>query len=441
MSSTCVSALHIKDWTTKDPLLSKVRRFIQLGWPNNITEVPCKPYFSRKGELSVLDGCILWGTRVVIPPPGRQPLLKELHQAHPGVTKMKALACSYIWWPNMETDIETLVKTCTECQESRPSPPTAPLQPWEWPASPWSRLHIDFAGPYLGHMFLVLVDAHSKWMDVRLMHSIKAHSTIEQLRMIFATHGIPQKIVSDNGPTFTSQEFKTFMTQNGVLHITSAPYHPSTNGLAERAVQTFKQALKRIQGNSIQEKLFKFLFQYQITPHTTTGIAPAELLMGRRLRSRLDLLFPTVSQKVESKQLKQKEEHDATKPVRTFSIGDLVYVEDFTASPQKWIPGKIVEVTGPLSYCIELLDGSTVRRHVDNVIQRCLTDVPASPAVLAPTPVSVQPVDPLALPDLPSSLDLTQSQPIPPLDPPPARTPTPPRRSTRTRQKPVWFKA
>ena len=117
-----------------------------------------------------------------------------------------------------------------------------------------------------------------------------------------------------------------------------------------------------------------------------------------------------------------------------------MYVEDFTASPQKWIPGKIVEVTDPLSYCIELLDGSTVRRHVD-VIQRCLTDVPASPAVLAPTPVSVQPVDPLALPDLPSSLDLTPSQPVPPLDPPPARTPMPPRRSTCTRQKPVRFKA
>ena len=258
---------------------------------------------------------------------------------------MKALARSYIWWPNMDTDIETLVKTCTELQESRPSPPTASLHPWEWPASPWSRLHIDFAGPYLGHMFLVLVDAHSKWMDVRLMHSIKAHNMIEQLRMIFATHGIPQKIVS-------------------------ASYHSSMNGLAEQAVQTFKQVLKRIQGSSIQEKLSKFLFQYRITPHTMTGIAPAELLMGRRLRSLLDLLFPTVSQKVESKQLKQREEHDSTKPVCTFSIGDLVYVEDFTASPQKWIPGKIVEVTGPLSYCIELLDGSTVRRHVNNVIQR-----------------------------------------------------------------------
>ena len=194
----------------------------------------------------------------------------------------------------MDTDIETLVKTCTECQESQPSPPTALLHSWEWPAGLWSRLHIDFAGPYLGHMFLVLVDAYSKWMDVRLMHSIEAHSMIEQLRMIFATHGIQQKIVSDNGPTFTSQEFKTFMIQNGVLHITSAPYHPSTNELAERAVQTFKQALKCIQGSSNQEKLSMFLFQYQITPHTMTGIAPAELLMGQCLHSCLALLFPTV---------------------------------------------------------------------------------------------------------------------------------------------------
>ena len=118
-----------------------------------------------------------------------------------------------------------------------------------------------------------------------------------------------------------------------------------------------------------------------------------------------------------------------------------MYVEDFTASPQKWIPGKIVEVTGPLSYCIELIDGSTVRKHVDNVIQRCLTNVPALPAILALTPVSVQPVDPLALPGLPSSLDLTPSQPVPPLDPPPAHTPMPSRRSTHTWQKPVRFKA
>ena len=125
-----------------------------------------------------------------------------------------------------------------------------------------------------------------------------------------------------------------------------------------------------------------------------TEIAPAELLMGQRLRSHLDFLFPTVSQKVENKPLKQKE-NDSTKPVHMFSIGDLVYVEDFTASPQKWIPGKIVEVTGPLSYYIELLDGTTVQRHADNVIRQCLTDISALPAILALTPVSIQHVDPL----------------------------------------------
>ena len=88
------------------------------------------------------------------------------------------------------------------------------------------------------------MDSYSKWVNVQIMSSITASKTIEKLRIIFANHGIPQKLVSDNGPTFTSAEFRTFMARNGIRHITSAPYHPSTNGLAERAVQTFKQALR-----------------------------------------------------------------------------------------------------------------------------------------------------------------------------------------------------
>ncbi len=115
--------------------------------------------------------------------------LEELHETHPGVSKMKSLARCYIWWPHTDSEIENLVRCCNTCQESRPSPTAAPLHPWVWPEKPWSRLHLDFAGPYLGLMYLVLVDAHSKWMA--------------KLRMIFATHGIPQKIVTDNGPSFT----------------------------------------------------------------------------------------------------------------------------------------------------------------------------------------------------------------------------------------------
>ena len=142
------------------------------------------------------------------------------------------------------------------------------------------------------------------------------------------------------------------MHSNGISHVTSAPYHPSTNGLAERAVQSFKQGIKRIPGASIQDRLSHFLFHYKITPHSTTGLPPAEMLMGRRLRSRLDLLFPDVSQQVETQQQRQKHSHDSTKPKRTFSIGDLVYAENFSVpSTVKWLPGKVVQVTGPLLSC------------------------------------------------------------------------------------------
>ena len=162
------------------------------------------------------------------------------------------------------------VKSCSVSQESRPSPTTAPLHSWEWPSDPWSRLHLDFAGPFIGHMFLVIVDSHSKWLDVHTMSSINSTTTIENLRTVFATHGLPHKVITDNGLSFTSYEFREFMSNNRITHVTTAPYHPSSNSHAERAVQTFKLGIKRTEGNSIQERLSKFLFTYRITPHTST---------------------------------------------------------------------------------------------------------------------------------------------------------------------------
>ena len=370
LSTTSVKAENVKEWTTKDPLLSQVRRHTLLGWPESPLGDDFKPYQSRSSELSVLDGCVLWGSRVIIPPQGRQAVLNELHDTHPGTSRMKALARSYIWWPQMDAEIENCVKSCSVCQELRASPPSAPLHPWQWPSEPWSRLHLDFAGPYMGHMFLVIQDAHSKWLDAHMMHTITSSKTIEVLRTVFATHGLPRKVVTDNGPSFVSQEFETFMQGNGVQHITSAPYHPSTNGLAERGVQTLKRGLKLTAGANVQEKLSKFLFNYRITPHTTTGIAPSELLMKRRLRSRLDLMHPEVSKKVESKQDKQKTAHDTKQPVRKFAVEDSVLVKNMPSCNPKWVPGVIVKVTGPLSYDIRLTDGKIVRKHVDHVIRR-----------------------------------------------------------------------
>ena len=221
----------------------------------------------------------------------------------------------------------------------------------------------------MGHMFLVIQDAHSKWLDAHVMSTITSAKTIDVLRVVFATHGLPRKVVTDNGPSFSSSEFKNFMQENGIHHITSAPYHPSTNGLAERGVQTLKRGLKRTAGSTVQEKLSRLLFNYRITPHSTTAVAPCELLMKRRLRSRLDLIHPDITKKVESKQEKQKSAHDTKQPLRKFTVNDHVLVRNLPSNNPKWLPGVIVKVTGPLSYVVRLSDERIVRKHVNHIIR------------------------------------------------------------------------
>ncbi len=179
-----------------------------------------------------------------------------------------------------------------------------------------------------------------KWIVVELMPSITSAKTIEKLRMIFSTHGLPQKLVTDNRANFTSSEFLQFTEKNGIKHVTLAPYYPSTNGLAERAVQTFKRAIERMHNLPIQDRLSKFLLTYRLTPHTTTGIAPAELLMGRRPHSLLDNLIPDLSQKLEYRQVKQKLSHDSSKSVHNFEVGDSVFAENITGKSPKWISSR-----------------------------------------------------------------------------------------------------
>jgi len=121
-------------------------------------------------------------------------------------------------------------------------------------------------------MFLVVVDAHSKWLEVIPMTTTTASRTIEELRKLFATHGLPEQLVSDNGPQFITDEFGVFMRNNGDKYIKSAPYHPATNGLVECFVQTFKQALcaALTDKKSISWKLANFLLAYRSTLHALT---------------------------------------------------------------------------------------------------------------------------------------------------------------------------
>ena len=223
------------------------------------------------------------GNSLVIPKLRRQLLLEELHEAHPGISRMKSRALMLMWWPNINKNIENKVKSCSVCQESRPLPPTAPLQPWYWPDRPWSRLHIDYAGPMKSKMFLVVIDAYSKWLDVFSVTLANSESTIDKLHIQFVTHGIPNSVVTDNATVFVSEEMKKYWKSNGIQHITSLPYHPATNGLAERAVQTFKTGLKRMTSGSLETRIARFLFNYRMTPPGTTGSTPAELLTKQNL--------------------------------------------------------------------------------------------------------------------------------------------------------------
>ena len=165
-----VTAKEVALYTNRDSMLSNVINYINYGWPRKIEE-QLKPYFRRKSELSDENSCILWGGRVIIPMQLRTKVLTEIHDIHPGIVKMKNLARSYVWWPSMDEDIENISKLSTSCQIHQNMSLKAPMHPWENSQTPWGRIHIDFAGPYLGKMFLVITDSYSKWLDISPMNS------------------------------------------------------------------------------------------------------------------------------------------------------------------------------------------------------------------------------------------------------------------------------
>ena len=417
LQTSPVTAEQIKTWTDQDPVLSRVRNLVQKGW-GETSDDALKPYARRKNELSVQDGCVLCGCRVIIPIVGREQVMDEIHNGHPGVSRMKSIARGVVWWPGIDADLQERVKKCEKCQIHQKTPALAPLHPWEWPRRPWARIHIDHAGPFQGKLFLVVVDAHSKWLDVVTVPSTSSQATIKALKPMFACHGLPELIVSDNGTGFTSCEFQEFLKRNGIRHFTTAPYHPASNGLAERAVQTLKEGLKKSTDGDIETRLARFLFHYRTTPHTTTGVTPAELLMGRKLRSHLDLLQPDLSSRILTRQAAQKIEHDKRSKERTFEEDDQVYVRNFSNGP-KWLPGKISAVLGSRHFEVKLNDDRIVKRHLDHVRIRTNDVVEEPPDYL---PVDVQP-----------RFDTEEHLPAEPLSTPPEPQV---RRSTRNRRPP-----
>lgn len=180
-----VSFKDIKEATRNDKMLQTVIIYMKNGWPRNIKCKIIKPYHNCKTDLEVVDGCILRGHRIVIPLRFRERMLTELHKGYLGIVKTKSNARSRMWWPGIDQDIERCVATCGTCSALRPASPRAPA-PWLPAVQQWERVHIDYM--QVGQrVFLVLVDAYSKWLEChQMVNGLSTKSLIVKLKLILA---------------------------------------------------------------------------------------------------------------------------------------------------------------------------------------------------------------------------------------------------------------
>lgn len=430
---------EVKRVTAEDAILKQVVSFTLNGWPKKVSS-ELTPYWSRKDSLSVENNCVFWGHRLIIPNVLRGAVLGEIHKTHMGICKMKGIARSYFWWPRLDEDLENVSKSCENCLQYRNTPPKSELINWPWPKEPWSRVHIDFLGPAFGKYFLILVDAHSKWIEcIDMNQSITASQTIKAIRPIFARLGIPRQIVSDNGTTFVSREFQQFLEHNGVEHLRSPVGHPPTNGQAENGVKQSKTALKKAifgtTASNLELHLQAFLLDYRNSIHSTTGETPARLMVGRNLRSRLDLLNPrgglkgrvvkaAVRETVANRQQKQREAYKG-RANRTFAVNDVVLTKDYSRPGKvSWTKGIIVSKLGRQTYLCSVAGmDKPWKRHANQLIPVEASKLPRE--VYVPYTLT-------ASPQLMTPNEGTQNEEIQPTAPEPMA----PRYNLRSRCKP-----
>eukprot|EP00731_Ephydatia_muelleri_P001201 Em0001g1201a len=267
--------------------------------------------------------------------------LREATQKDPTLSKVLQFALN--GWPVVMEDNQSLKPYFDRQYELSVEQGCllTPLHPWEFPGYPWRRIHLDFAGPIEGKMLLVIVDAYSKWPEVVVMEEVTAERTVR------------------------------FMKLNNIKHITTSPYHPATNGLAERFVQTLKQSLRvsKKEDRTLQHRVATFLINYRNARHSTTEESPAQLMIGRELRSRLHLLKPNLKDTVMKAQTAQVQRRTAT-PDRTFEIGEWVMVRDYRrAAKEKWQQAVVKTKLGCKTYLVEMRGGGVWKRHVDQMIK------------------------------------------------------------------------
>jgi hypothetical protein len=373
---------QLRQQTAGDITFNQLKDTIIQGWPDTIQEVPTavRTYWSVRDQLSVNNGIIMKGQQVVIPPSMQGDILAKIHTPHLGIEKSKLLAKDTVYWPSVNKDIEQLVQSCKQCQAQKPSQQAEPLHPHELPARAWANIAADLF-EHDNKQYLLIVDYYSKFPIVRKLPT-PAPSTviIDTLKLLFSEMGIPDKLVSDNGPHFISEKFKDFASTWNFAHITSSPRRAQGNGLVERNVQTAKNILTKATEAGTDPYLA--LLYWRTVPISNKLPSPAELLMQRRMQSTLPSNIANslpdqdvVRHELETRQQQQKacfDKHARTTDLPKLTPGQQVRVEQPSG---RWDPATVVSTHSYRSYLVRDKNGTTIRRNRQNI-----REVPPAPS-------------------------------------------------------------
>ena len=306
-----ITLSEIMEESGKDPVILEIIKCLKKNeWPN---KDELKPYKQVRNEMMFKGDVLMKGEQIVIPQSLRMRTLKIAHESHLGIVKTKALVHDKVWWPGMDKAIEEMIKTCIPCL-SMATPVKEPMKHLDTPMSkPYEKVYIDLCGPFpSGDYVLGIIDACSRWPDAHITKSTSSNQITKLLLNTFSTHGFPLHITTDNAPNLVSVEIKEFCNEYSIKHHRSTPYWPQGNSGIERFYKTLGRFIKTCtaEGRKWQNEIHKFLLNYRNTPHCTTTIAPAVLLMNRTLRSKL----PHISR--ESEKFKEAEKANAKNKIR-----------------------------------------------------------------------------------------------------------------------------
>ena len=330
------------------------------GWPETIDQVSekAKPYWSFREEIVENNGLILKSTQIIIPKEMRKEMLKKIHEGHLGIELCRRRAKSSIYWPGMSKDIETEVQKCATCQKYKNKQQKETLISHEIPQKPYTKVGADLFTLF-SKDYLLVVDYTSKDFEVCILNDTTSMTVVHHMKHIFSRHGIPDILFSDNGPQFTAKCFKTFTKEWNIVHQTSSPTYPQSNGLVERTVQTVKNLIKKARDS--QEDPYISILNFRTTPKAD-GKSPAEILMGRKLTT---LLPESDAIKIVQNKVQQTEKKNYYYDMHARDMAELKkgdFVRYRNNATKTWEPAQIVEKLDYRSYVIQSATG-TYRRN------------------------------------------------------------------------------